>query len=96
MADGAGGDAHVPECVVAVQPARDGGGCHDDGVSVHDGVIGGDAEGVGGDIDVGNGLAEDLGPKPGRLRTATVHVSPEKYPLVPRYQVLHPLRLPHF
>jgi len=75
VADGAGGDAPVPEGVGAgeVQPARDGARGDDDGVGVHDGVVGCDPERAGGEVDGGDGLGEDLGPEPERLSAAAVH-----------------------
>ena len=75
VADGAGGDAAVPERVGAgeMEAARDGARGHDDRVGVHDGGAGGDAEGAGREVDGGDGLGEDPGPEAHGLGAAAVH-----------------------
>jgi len=56
-----------------MEAASDGTRGDDDGVRDDGGGVGGDAEGARGEVDVGDGLGEDVGPEADGLGAAVVH-----------------------
>lgn len=79
VAHGAGRNPSVPEASLAVSRAGedealgDGAGGNDDCIGLNGFGIGEDFEGRGGEIDLGDGLGEDLSAEPDGLAPAAVH-----------------------
>jgi len=81
--------ATVPETIGAVagareaEPLHNGSGGNDHGVGDHSPRVGGDLEGVGGEVDLGDRLGEDLRAEPERLVVAAPHELHAEDSLVP-------------